>query len=127
MCRRYLAVKAGEAGPLVNAVEEPRELQVGQRTLVAERAGELRSAVTEAARNGVRNVTTTERPVNRDSRLASAPVSDARANEVVPLAQGPLDKAVPRVLRWLDPALGADADVVAIIVDQSKKFAHQEQ
>jgi hypothetical protein len=34
---------------------------------------------------------------------------------------------VPRVLRWLDPALGADADVVAIIVDQSKRFAHQEQ
>ena len=60
-------------------------------------------------------------------RGLGAPVSDVRANEVVPLAQGPLDKAVPRVLRWLDPALGADADVVAIIVDQSKKFAHQEQ
>jgi fructuronate reductase len=60
-------------------------------------------------------------------RGLGAPVSDARANEVVPLAQGPLDKAVPRVLRWLDPALGADADVVAIIVDQSKRFAHQEQ
>ena len=60
-------------------------------------------------------------------RGLGAPVSDVRANEVVPLAQGPLDKAVPRVLRWLDPALGADADVVAIIVDQSKKFAQQEQ
>ena len=60
-------------------------------------------------------------------RGLGAPVSDARADEVVPLAQGPLDKAVPRVLRWLDPALGADADVVAIIVDQSKRFAHQEQ
>ena len=60
-------------------------------------------------------------------RGLGAPVSDARANEVVPLAQGPLDKAVPRVLGWLDPALGADADVVAIIVDQCKKFAQQEQ
>ena len=60
-------------------------------------------------------------------RGLGAPVSDVRANEVVPLAQGPLDKAVPRVLRWLDPALGADADVAAIIVDQSKKFAQQEQ
>ncbi len=60
-------------------------------------------------------------------RGLGAPVSDVRANEVVPLAQGPLDKAVPRVLRWLDPALGADANVVAIIVDQSKKFEHQEQ
>ena len=60
-------------------------------------------------------------------RGLGAPVSDVRANEVVPLAQGPLDKAVPRVLRWLDSALGADADVAAIIVDQSKKFAQQEQ
>ena len=60
-------------------------------------------------------------------RGLGAPVSDARANEVVPLAQGPLDKAVPGVLGWLDPALGADADVAAIIVDQSKKFAQQEQ
>ena len=60
-------------------------------------------------------------------RGLGAPVSDARAGEVVPLAAGPLDKAVPRVLRWLDPALGADADVVAIIVDQSKRFAQQEQ
>ena len=41
--------------------------------------------------------------------------------------QGPLGEAVPRVLGWLDPALGADADVVAIVVDQSKKFAQQEQ
>ena len=56
-------------------------------------------------------------------RGLGAPVSDARADEVVPLAAGPLAAAVPRVLGWLDPALGADADVVAIVVDQSKKFS----
>jgi fructuronate reductase len=58
-------------------------------------------------------------------RGLGAPVSDARAGEVVPLAQGPLGAAVPRVLGWLDPALGADADVAAIIVDQSAQFVRQ--
>ena len=60
-------------------------------------------------------------------RGLGAPVSDARADEVVPLAAGPLVAAVPRVLGWLDPALGADADVVAIVVDQCKEFSRQEQ
>jgi len=56
-------------------------------------------------------------------RGLGAPVSDARAAEVVPLAQGPLPAAVPRVLGWLDPALGADGDVVAAVLDQSEHFA----
>ena len=56
-------------------------------------------------------------------RGLGAAVSDVRAKEAVPLAQGPLGQAVPRVLRWLDPALGADADVVAIVTDEAKKFA----
>ncbi len=58
-------------------------------------------------------------------RGLGAPVSDARADEVVPLAAGPLAAAVPRVLGQLDPALGADADVVAMVIDQAKKFARQ--
>ena len=56
-------------------------------------------------------------------RGAGAPVSDARAEEVVPLAAGPLDAAVPRVLGWLEPPLGADTDVVAMVVEQSKEFS----
>jgi fructuronate reductase len=56
-------------------------------------------------------------------RGAGAPVSDARADEVVPLAAGPLASAVPRVLGWLDPALAADADVVSTVVDQSNQFS----
>jgi fructuronate reductase len=52
-------------------------------------------------------------------------VSDARADEVVPLAQGPLPAAVPRVVGRLDPALGADADLVAAVVDQSEQLVHQ--
>ena len=55
-------------------------------------------------------------------RGLGAPVSDVRADEVVPLAKGPLATAVPRVLGWLDQALGADADVVAMVVDQSKQL-----
>ncbi len=60
-------------------------------------------------------------------RGLGAPVSDVRADEVVPLAAGPLGTAVPRVLGWLDPALGADTGVVALVVDQGKKFAHPGQ
>ncbi|MGO8961741.1 MAG: mannitol dehydrogenase family protein [Streptosporangiaceae bacterium] len=55
-------------------------------------------------------------------RGLGAPVSDARAGEVVPLAAGPLRAAIPRVLGWLDPALGNDADVLAAVADQAGQF-----
>jgi fructuronate reductase len=58
-------------------------------------------------------------------RGLGAPVNDVRASEVVPLAKGPLAEAVPLVLAALDPALGADTDVVTIVVDQSKEFSRQ--
>ena len=58
-------------------------------------------------------------------RGLGAPVNDARADEVVPLAAGPLSAAVPRVVGWLDPALGADADVIAIVLDQCEQFVQQ--
>jgi fructuronate reductase len=58
-------------------------------------------------------------------RGLGAPVSDVRAGEVVPLAKGPLAAAVPRVLGWLDPALGDDADVVAMVADQSARGEEQ--
>jgi hypothetical protein len=46
------------------------------------------------------------------SRLLRA-VADARADELIPLAEGPLPDAVPRVLARLDSERGADADVAA--------------
>jgi fructuronate reductase len=55
-------------------------------------------------------------------RGLGAPVNDARADEIVPLAQGTLREAVPRVLGRLDPDLGADADVVAQVVDQAEQL-----
>lgn len=58
-------------------------------------------------------------------RGLGAAVSDVRATEVIPLAQGPLSVAVPRVLAALDPALGADADIVTIAIDQSMEFSRQ--
>ena len=51
-------------------------------------------------------------------RGMGAPVTDARADEVVPLATGRLGDAVPHVLAWLDPALGSDTDVVVLVVHQ---------
>jgi fructuronate reductase len=58
-------------------------------------------------------------------RGLGAPVRDARGDEVVPLAAGPLGAAVPRLLGFLDPVLGTDADVTALVVDQSEQFARQ--
>ena len=55
-------------------------------------------------------------------RGLGAPINDARADEVVPLAQGPLADAVPRVLEQLDPGLGADDEIVAVVVDQSRQL-----
>jgi len=43
----------------------------------------------------------------------------------VPLADGPLPVAVRRLLTTLDPEVGADAAVVAGVVDQSEQLAEQ--
>jgi len=56
-------------------------------------------------------------------RGLGAPVNDARADAVVPLAAGPLAEAVPRVLGFLDPALASDEDVVAAVVAESEQLA----
>jgi fructuronate reductase len=49
-------------------------------------------------------------------RGQGAPVEDARAGEIVPLAGGPLSDATRRVLGVLDQAVAADDDVVAAVV-----------
>jgi fructuronate reductase len=56
-------------------------------------------------------------------RGLGAPVDDARADEVVPLATGELREAVPRVLGALDPALSADDDLVATVLEQSRQLS----
>lgn len=48
-------------------------------------------------------------------RGEGAPVKDVRAEELVPLATGPLGEAVPRLLAALDPALGDDAALVTAV------------
>lgn len=49
-------------------------------------------------------------------RGAGAPVVDVRAEQMVAQAEGPLPEAVRRVLDTLDPAVGADAEVVAAVL-----------
>lgn len=56
-------------------------------------------------------------------RGLGAPVNDARADAVVPLAAGPVADAVPRVLAFLEPALADDADVVAAVTGESEQLA----
>ena len=55
-------------------------------------------------------------------RGAGAPVSDARADQVVPLADGPLAQAVPRVLAALDPALADDGELVAAVAADAERL-----
>lgn len=56
-------------------------------------------------------------------RGTGSPVDDARADAVVPLAAGTLREAVPRVVAALYPALGADTDVVAGVLELCAQLA----
>ena len=59
-------------------------------------------------------------------RGLGAPVRDARADDVRPLAgPGPLGRVVPRVLEWLGPDLAGDADVVAAVAEQCAELERQ--
>jgi fructuronate reductase len=49
-------------------------------------------------------------------RGAGVPVVDARADQMITLATGPLREAVPRVLAALDPALADDHELVAAVL-----------
>jgi fructuronate reductase len=55
-------------------------------------------------------------------RGAGAPVNDARADQVMPLAAGPLPEAVPQVLAALDPALADDEDLVAAVLADAQQL-----
>jgi fructuronate reductase len=55
-------------------------------------------------------------------RGVGAPVSDARADQVVRLATGSLPEAVPRVLAALDPALADDENLVAAVLTDAEQL-----
>lgn len=55
-------------------------------------------------------------------RGLGAPVNDARADELLPLADGDLSLAVRRVLGWLSAELADDRDLVALVTDQSEQL-----
>lgn len=55
-------------------------------------------------------------------RGAGVPVADVRADELRPLAAGPLTEAIPRTLEALDPVVAADAAVVAVVIDQCREL-----
>jgi len=55
-------------------------------------------------------------------RGAGAPVKDAAAEQVVALAAGPLEDAVPAVIGFLDADLAADGALVAAVTELSKQL-----
>ncbi|MDA8269593.1 MAG: mannitol dehydrogenase family protein [Actinomycetota bacterium] len=56
-------------------------------------------------------------------RGLGTPVHDVRADELVPLAAGPVADAARQVLDALDPELGADTAVVAAVAEQCHELA----
>ena len=58
-------------------------------------------------------------------RGMGAPVNDARAEAVVPLAAGQLTDAVRRVLGTLDPTIAADKEVVGAVLAHCEQLEHQ--
>jgi fructuronate reductase len=144
-CRSWLEQWWGEASPYL---EQPADAVAAYRTALLERFANARMHdwLARIAADGSQKLPIRIVPVLRAERAAGrvpqgatrvlaawvchlrglgAPINDARADEVVPLAEGRLSEAVPRVLGRLDPALGADADVTATVVDQIEQLAHQ--
>jgi fructuronate reductase len=60
-------------------------------------------------------------------RGLGAPVNDARADEVLPLADGQVSAAVRRVLGWLDAELADDRDLVALVADLTEQLSNMAQ
>lgn len=58
-------------------------------------------------------------------RGLGAPVSDVASAEVVPLAAGPVRQAVPALLRWLDPEIGADGEVTGLVAAQCDELTRR--
>src|SRR5215472_17802735 len=56
-------------------------------------------------------------------RGLGAPVNDARADEVMPLADGQVNAAVRRVLGRLDAELADDADLISVVADQTQQLS----
>jgi len=54
-------------------------------------------------------------------RGLGAPVQDPLAAEIVPVAVGPLPDAVRRLLEILDPAVGADHEIVAAVLAHAER------
>ena len=52
---------------------------------------------------------------------AGVPVDDVRADQMVALAAGPLPDAIRRVLDALDPAVGADDELVAAVLADAQQ------
>ncbi|HWF80841.1 MAG TPA: mannitol dehydrogenase family protein [Streptosporangiaceae bacterium] len=56
-------------------------------------------------------------------RGLGAPVNDARADELLPLAHGDIRPAVLKVLGWLDAELAGDRDLAALVTEQSEQLS----
>ena len=141
-CRSWLQEWWAEASPYVDL---PEDDLAGYRAALLERFANrrIRHQLEQIAADGSQKLPVRILPTLRQERAAGqmpagavrvlagwvctlrgqgAPVDDARADEIVPLASGPLPEAVRKVLGVLDPALADDGEVVAAVVDATKEL-----
>ena len=132
VCREWLQQFWAEASAQLTL---PADEVAGYRDALLERFGNprIRHLLAQIAADGSQKMPVRVLPVVRAERAqgrlplgalrvlaawinhlrgAGAPVKDGNAELLVPLAQGPLDEAVPRVLAYLDADLAADSAVV---------------
>ena len=142
-CRSWLEQWWSEASPHLDL---PADALAAYRDALIERFanGRMRDRLDRIAADGSQKLPIRIVPVLRAERAAGrlpegatrilaawvchlrgsgAPIGDARAEQVVPLAGGRLHDAVRRVVSELDPALGADPDVVASVVAHCEQLA----
>ena len=135
-CRSWLREWWSEASPYVDLTDE--ELAAYRAALLDRFANpRIRHQLDQIAADGSQKLPVRILPTLRRERAAGrlpagailvlagwlctlrgqgAPVKDARADEIVPLADGPLPDAARKVLGVLDPAVAADDELVAAVV-----------
>jgi fructuronate reductase len=141
-CRAWLESWWAEASDLLG---QPEAEVASYRAALLERFGNPRMLhrLDQIAADGSQKIRVRVLPVLRAERTAGrlpegailvvaawiahlrglgAPVHDAAAAEVVPLAAGGVLTAAGRVLDWLDPGLGDDAVLVAVVAGRCEEL-----
>lgn len=142
VCRAWVGEWWAEAGPHLDrpaAEIESYQAQLLKRfanTRLADRLDRIAADGSQKLRVRVLPVLRAERAAGRlpggavrilaawlcHLRGLGAPIEDARAGEVVPLARGPLPEAAARIVAWLSADVGDDGELAAAIAAEAAEL-----